>query len=533
MATSEPQRRHLPRFVPRSQRALLVALIAVSVVDSVLLGYDSSLMGSLNVMPTYQDYFTLTTTTKSLNTAISYVGGSCSALFAGFLVDYLGRKKCIYISAYVTLVGAVIQAAAQNIGMFIAGRFIVGFGMGIAQTSCPTYVAETVPFKHRPLALGLYYACWGVGTLIASGVCYSTQHYSSTWAWRTPSLVQIVPSTLCLIVLLFLPESPRWLIAQDRHEEALEVLAAVDAHGDIDSPIVLLQYREISDTIAWEKSRQLSLLQTLSTKANRKRILITSTFSIIVMLPGTNIITFYFGDMLVSGGPPASIVWLADFEQSQAGIDDPTTQLEINIILTSWTLVVSLAGAWFADALGRKTLCSISLAGQIITFYILAGLTALYGESGNKSGIYGTLAFIFLYNASYAYGITPLTVLYPPEVLSLECRAIGMSIYTLTTKLSGLLVTMAFPFSMAAIGWKTYIINASADVLMLVGVIWYWVETRGLTLEEVDKVFEGEKHSDVPDLKAVLDGEVEVGGGLLKKEISVPSKDPRVAEVKS
>lgn len=214
---------------------------------------------------------------------------------------------------------------------------------------------------------------------------------------------------------------------------------------------------------------------------------------------------------------------LSDPEQAQAGIDDPTTQLEINIILTSWTLVVSLAGAWFADTLGRKTLCSISLAGQIITFYILAGLTAIYGESDNKSGIYGTLAFIFLYNASYAYGITPLTVLYPPEVLSLECRAIGMSIYTLTTKLSGLLVTMAFPFSMAAIGWKTYIINASADVLMLVGVVWYWVETRGLTLEEVDKVFEGEKHSDVPDLKAVLDGEVEVGSGFLKKEITVPS----------
>lgn len=126
MASSVPQRRFLSRYVPLSQRALVIALIAVSIVDSVLLGYDSSLMGSLNVMPTYKSYFALTTATKSLNTASSYVGGSCSALFAGFLVDYLGRTKCIYISAYVTLVGAVIQSASQNIGMFIAGRFIVG-----------------------------------------------------------------------------------------------------------------------------------------------------------------------------------------------------------------------------------------------------------------------------------------------------------------------------------------------------------------------------------------------------------------------
>lgn len=195
------------------------------------------------------------------------------------------------------------------------------------------------------------------------------------------------------------------LIDQDRHDEALEVLAAVNAHGDKESPIVLLQFREISDTIAYEKSKELSFVESFTSKGNRKRLIITATFSIIVMLPGTNIITFYFGTML-----------------EQAGIQDPTTQLEINIILTSWTLVISLLGAWFADSIGRRTLCAISLAGQIVTFYILAGLTAVYGTSTDKSGIYGTIALIFLYNAAYAYGITPLTVLYPPEVLSYEVR---------------------------------------------------------------------------------------------------------------
>lgn len=130
------ERRYLSRFVPRSQKALLVAIIGVSVVDSVLLGFDSSLMGSLNVMPTYQEYFHLTTATRSLNTAISYVGGSASALIAGFLVDWLGRRQCIYISALVTFVGAIIQAAAQNIGMFIAGRFIVGKSLPSFPVAC-------------------------------------------------------------------------------------------------------------------------------------------------------------------------------------------------------------------------------------------------------------------------------------------------------------------------------------------------------------------------------------------------------------
>jgi MFS family permease len=129
-------------------------------------------MGSLNVMPSYTSYFTLTTTTKSLNTAISYMGGATCALFAGPAVDWRGRKECIFWSAVITLIGGVIQGAAQNIGMFIAGRFIVGLGLGLAQVSTPTLVAETSPVKWRGFALGLYYACWGVGTLLASGVCY-------------------------------------------------------------------------------------------------------------------------------------------------------------------------------------------------------------------------------------------------------------------------------------------------------------------------------------------------------------------------
>ena len=147
-------------------------------------------MGSFNVMPSYSNYFTLTTTTKSLNTAISYMGGALMSLIAGPLVDWRGRKECIFWSAFITIVGGVIQGAAQNIGMFIAGRFIVGFGLGLAQVSTPTLVAETAPVQWRGFALGLYYAFWGVGTLIASGVCYGV---SSFLHLREQSLIRCRP----------------------------------------------------------------------------------------------------------------------------------------------------------------------------------------------------------------------------------------------------------------------------------------------------------------------------------------------------
>lgn len=207
---------------------------------------------------------------------------------------------------------------------------------------------------------------------------------------------------------------------------------------------------------------------------------------------------------------------------TNAGISSPKTQLEINVILTSWTLVVAVIGSMYADKVGRKTLCVAALTGGIISLYILAGLTAVYGESGNKSGIYGTIAMIFLYNASYAWGITPLTVLYPPEVLSFDIRASGMAIYTFTTKLCGLFVAMVIPFGMAAIGWKVYIINASIDILMVVGVLLYWVETRGMTLEEADKMFDGHKHSDVPDLETIMEGKGKIDVSVLVGESVSP-----------
>lgn len=259
----------------------------------------------------------------------------------------------------------------------------------------------------------------------------------------------------------------------------MEILGIVNG-GDADD--VQVQYREIADTINFEKEHSLGLMQAVWKKSSRKRLLITTTFSAIVMLPGTNIITFYFGEML-----------------QNAGIQSPNTQLQINVILTSWSLVIAVVSSWYTDLLGRRQLCSASLTLQTAFIFIFGAFTKLYGESTNTSGIYATIAVIFLYNAAYNWGITPLTVLYPPEILSFEIRGVGMGIYTLATKCCGLLVTMAVPFGLQAIGWKFYMVNGCFDVLMVVFVIFVWVETRGLSLEEVDRLFDKEKREVVAE----------------------------------
>ena len=146
--------------------------------------------------------------------------------------------------------------------------------------------------------------------------------------------------------------------------------------------------------------------------------------------------------------------------------------------------------------------------------FIVGALTAAYGTSNDSSGVYGTVAVIFLFQGGYSYGWTPLLYLYPPEVLNYPIRANGMGVFQFVANGVALLIVWTMPIALGNIGWKTYIINGSWDVIMVGLITWFWVETKGRTLEELDEVLEGMKHSDVPDLEMIYKGKEDVGQAL-------------------
>lgn len=145
----------------------------------------------------------------------------------------------------------------------------------------------------------------------------------------------------------------------------------------------------------------------------------------------------------------------------------------------------------------------ISTGLLTVFLFLVGGLTKKYGSSTNISGIYGTVAAIFLFQGAYSFGWTPLLYLYPPEVLNYPIRANGMGVFTFVLNGVALLFVFSFPFAMETLGWKTYMMNGSWDILEVVFIWFYWVETKGKTLEEIDEVFEGTKHSDGPDLENI------------------------------
>jgi MFS family permease len=193
----------------------------------------------------------------------------------------------------IQFIGIPLQAAAQNQAMFVVSRLIVGVGIGLSSVACPTYCAEVAPLKWRAFCLGMYYSFWYGGGMLASGVTYGTAQITTSWAWRIPSLLQIVPAVLCLAVLPFIPESPRWLMMKGREAEALDTLAVMGANGNALDPIVVTQFKQISETVAFEKSNKASQnwVDAFSTKNNRKRMMLACSCAVFGNMSGSGIIS--------------------------------------------------------------------------------------------------------------------------------------------------------------------------------------------------------------------------------------------------
>lgn len=137
------------------------------------------------------------------------------------------------------------------------------------------------------------FLCWilFLGGLLAAGITYGTAKMLSTWAWRLPSAIQGVLTIISLIVLPYIPESPRWLIHRSRHEEALEIVADLYADGNHEDPVVLAAYKEMHDTIIEEanQGQRMSPLELLKNKPNLRRLALCMSVAVITMLSGWSI----------------------------------------------------------------------------------------------------------------------------------------------------------------------------------------------------------------------------------------------------
>ncbi|KAG8354340.1 hypothetical protein FVEN_g7620 [Fusarium venenatum] len=461
---------------------LLAICCFVATANSATIGYDSSMMNGLQILPSYIEYFNLNTHLIALNVAIVFAGSVLAMPFAGPISDKYGRKWGMAITSIIAIVGAVIQSAAVQEAMFCIGRLLVGFSVTTGATAAPAYISEVAHPKHRTMLTGLYGTSWYVGSLMAAGITYGSQFIDSTWSWRVPSLLQLIPSICCILPLPFLPESPRWLVYQDRHEEARDILVKYHGDGDTRSPVVLIEYDEICQTLQYEKTVQKTDFAALyKTRSNRWRLGVTAAVAFFCQVSGNNIVSYYLGDVLTS-----------------IGIKETQTQLGINIGLSAFNLFCAGAGAILADPIGRRK--SFLGSTTIISFMliIIAVLTKLYGNSPTTSTSAAQVALIFLFYGTYSFVWTPLATLYPVEVLSYSMRGNGLGFYSGVVYATAFLNTFAIPYAMEWSSWGFYLITAMWNLAFELPIMYfYFPSTERKTLEEIDIIFEGIKHSNI------------------------------------
>lgn len=373
------------------------------------------MLNGLNILPSYTDYFNLNAATTGLNTASVFIGGVLGPLVSGVIADRIGRRPAIFWGSAVTLIGVLLQTAAQNIAMFVIARIFLGFGTGVSGIAAGVYLSETFNSRWRAWGVGLLNDFYYVGALIAAGITLGTGQWQSTWAWRLPSLFQGIFSLLCIVILPFIPESPRWLVHEGYFETARLTVAQANADGDVASPVVLAVYKEILDTLEWEKKegRTLSPAQMFATPVERKRLLIGMSPGPFSCIAGNIIASYYLGP-----------------ELDTAGITDYNDQLKANVVLNVWCLFCCLAGTQLAAVWGRKPTALLSEVLLVISLFIIGGLSKMYADdpdNASKSLVYGDVAVMFLFQGFYSIAWTPLLYLYPPEVMNYSIRANGVA----------------------------------------------------------------------------------------------------------
>ena len=278
------------------------------------------------------------------------------------------------------------------------------------------------------------------GSILATSSVYACHKYLENQGnadWRIPLWLQMVCPGIFALCAWFIPESPRWLIANDRHEDAKKFFATYHANGDEDHPLVTLQMTEALDALhhepvaaSWTDLFDLRVL--VETKSNRYRLMLNMTFAWFGQFSGNNIISYYLPIMLLN-----------------IGVTNTNLQLILNIIysITGW--VFSTAGSRLHDKVGRRKMLIGATIGMIVCLTVVAASAAGYVEYDNPVSPTVSIVFIFIFGAIFAAGYTPMQPIYPAEVVSTRMRAKAMGTYKITNGAAGFLNTFVGPIALS------------------------------------------------------------------------------------
>ncbi|KAL5363317.1 general substrate transporter [Aspergillus floccosus] len=453
-------------------RVLIAAITMASCQAFLLLGFDQGVMaGIIGAENRFgRDFNNPDAAMQGNITALYDIGCVVGSVVCYFIGERYGRRTMLIAGGSIMIIGAIILASSYTIAQLIAGRIITGIGNGMNSSTAPVYQSECSPAAYRGALLTLQGTVTILGVVIAYWMDYGTSFTDSSLQWRFPLAFQAVFAILLILQVIGLPETPRWLVQHDRHDDARAVVAAIK-----DVP---LDNAEVSKTILdirvglEEEQRggpfRFKELFSWGEVQNLRRMLITISIELGQQFTGSNMINYY--------GPVMF--------QETMGMSRNLAMILGGCIQCTY-LVGSAIPVFLMDRFGRRTLLMICSAGLCLCFVMVTILLSL----GRENAAYGATAFIFIFQLFYGVGWLPVPWFYPAEINTTRVRTRMQAIASGWNWMAVFAVVKITPISFANIGWRTFIIFAVLNAAFIPMVYFFYPETKGLELEDIPLLF--------------------------------------------
>ena len=465
-------------FAGESNLPRVIFLSVVAALGGFLFGFDSGVInGTVDAL---RGAFDSDAVGTGFNVASMLLGCAAGAFFAGTLADKFGRKYVLIIAAFAFIVSAWGSGISSTSTEFVIFRVLGGLAVGAASILSPAYIGEIAPphirgrlisLQQLAIVLGLFFAFFSNYNLASiSGSASEALWWGfDTWQWMF--WMELIPASLFFLLLLFIPESPRYLVANDKIEKALNVLASIT-----NLELAKKQVEDIKTTVIRAHKPRLSDIINSKTGKVHAIIRVGIALAALQQFTGINVV-FYYG----------SILWQA------AGFTEADALLT-NVISGSVNVAFTFLAIYLVDRVGRKPLLMIGALGQAVMLGLLAIIFAT-GASDATEGIQmgGTSGILALlaangYIAFFAFTWGPIMWVMLGEMFSNKFRGAALAVAGLTQWGSNFLITITFPVLLASIGLGiSYGIYAAFGIIAFVIVRKYVTETKGKTLEDISR----------------------------------------------
>ncbi|HAR6336826.1 TPA: sugar porter family MFS transporter [Staphylococcus pseudintermedius] len=425
----------------------------IGALGGLLYGYD---MGVISGALLYlKDDIPLNAYTEGLVVSSMLVGAIVGAGLSGPLSEKLGRRRLVFMISIVFIIGALILALAPTMEILVLGRVIIGIAVGGSTAIVPVYLSELAPTDARGSLSSLNQLMITIGILASYLVNYA---FAPIEGWRWMLGLAVVPSVILMIGVIFMPESPRWLLEKRGEKAARDVMKLTYPASEIDHEIEnMKKINQIADN-TWTVLKSPWLLST---------IIIGSVFALLQQLIGINAIIYYAPKIFATAGFGESTAIL-----STVGIG------VVNVLVTIFAISI-------IDKIDRKKLLVIGNIGMVASLLIMSALIWLIGVNSAAWIILLCLTtFIIFFGVSWG----PVLWVMLPELFPMRARGAATGIAALVLSIGSLLVAQFFPVLTDVLQvQQVFLIFAVIGIIAMIFVIKFLPETRGRSLEQIEQ----------------------------------------------